>query len=454
MSSNVIAAADRRLSSWKEIGSFFKRDERTVKRWEVDRGLPVYRVPGRGGTKVFSFAGELTAWLRGGGSALTPGLATVGSRQDGDAARSIHPQARELYLAGMYYCNLLTPEGLRRAQQHFAQAVVIDPDHAESHVGLATCYIHLRHFTLMPDDEAYTQAKAAAERAVALDETLAEAHSLLGAVAFYWSWDVPAALRAFNRALEVDPKSSMAHHRHALVLLHIGHFGQALAEITAAQALNPAYRSVLADKGRILFQAGRQAEAVTLLSQLAQAAPEFLLSHAYLAVIHLAQGDYPLYLRAALRVASLRGDDNGRAVALAGQQGFERGGRAGMATAMLAERRRPGAQSAATAYELAEAHALAGNGPAAIGHLRLAVERRESSVLNLVIDPAFDALHQEPDFRDLVDRLGFELPSRTRVRTARGTPCGAIPGSHGLDTALPISATTPARTRAAPSPVR
>jgi tetratricopeptide (TPR) repeat protein len=420
MGTNVIAAADRRLSSWKEIGSFFKRDQRTVKRWEVTRGLPVYRVPGTGGTKVFGFAGELTAWLRSRGTPSPAGTASVRSRQDGSAARRIHPQAHELCLAGMYYCDLLTPDGLNRALQHFAQAVAIDPDYAESHTGLATCYLHLRRFALMPEAEACAKAKAAAERALALDETLPEAHGILGAVAFYASWDVPAALRAFNRALEVDPNSSITHHRHALVLLHVGHFEQALAEIAAAQELNPVYRSVLADKGRILFHAGRQAEAVTLLHQLAQAAPGFLPPHACLAAVALAEGDYPLYLDSALRVASLRGDDNGRAVALAGQQGFARGGRVGMASAMLAERRRLHAHGLATSYDLAQAHALAGDGTAAMDQLRRAFDRRESSLLNLVIDPAFDGLHCDAGFRHLVDRLGFELPSRTRPRTARG----------------------------------
>ncbi|HEX2886255.1 tetratricopeptide repeat protein, partial [Vineibacter terrae] len=202
---------------------------------------------------------------------------------------------------------------------------------------------------------------------------------------------------------------SLAHHRRALALLHMGRFEEALASITTAQALNPVYRAVLADKGRILFHAGRRPDAMAILTQLAVAAPDFLPPQAYLSVIRLAQGDHALYLAALLRVACLRGDEPGCMVARAGQRGLEQGAAEGMAQAMLAERRRLYAEGLSSAYELAQAHALAGERAAALAGLQLAFERRESALLNLVIDPAFNGLHDEPGFRRLVDRLGFRL---------------------------------------------
>jgi len=412
MASTGTATADRRLNSWKEIGTFFNRDERTVKRWEAARGLPVYRVPGRGGTKVFGFAGELTAWLKSGGAALagaaTNPLPAPAVPQD-RAGRTVDPQACELYLAGMYYYNMQTPEGIDRALHHFTHAIAIDPHYAESYVGLALCYTQLRRLTLMADDEAYARARTAVERAIALDVSLPEAHSLLGVVLFYGSWDVEGALAAFRRALQIDPKSSLAHHRYALALLHMGRFEEALAEITTAQMLNPVYRSMLADKGRILFHAGRRADAMAVLTQLAVASPDFLPPHAYLAVIRLSQGDHALYLAALLRVACLRGDEAGYETALAGQRGLDEGGPAAMAQAMLAARKQLQGEGKSLTYDLAQAHALAGDGAAALNCLRRAFERRESAVLNLVIDPVFNPLHDDPGFQALVDRLGFRL---------------------------------------------
>jgi len=401
-------SADRRLNGWKEIAFFFNRNERTVKRWALTRGLPVRRVPGRGGTKVFGFANELTAWLRQDGSS-PPGTAMESLPQPPATAPVAGPQARELYLAGMYYLNMQTAEGFQRALHHFTQAIAVDPHDAASFVGLATCYTQLRRFTLMSDDEAYGRARTAVERAIALDATLPEAHSLLGDVLFYGVWDIAAALAAFKRALQLDPASSVAHHRYALALLHMGRFDDALVEINVAQTLDPTHRSVLANKGRILFHAGRRTDAIAVLTQLATASPDFLPPQAYLAVIHLAQGDDAAYLAAALRAASLRGDTAAQAVAEAGQHAFERGGRATMAQAMLAERKRLVREAKSAAYELAQAQAIAGNATAAVDCLRQAFERRQSAVLNLLIDPAFNALHGERAFRALVDRLGFHL---------------------------------------------
>lgn len=401
-------SANRRLNGWKEIAFFFSRNERTVKRWALTRGLPVRRVPGGGGTKVFGFADELTAWLRQEES-TRPRTATERPPQPPDTARAADPRARELYLAGMYYLNMQTAEGFERALHHFTQAIAIDPHDAASFVGLATCYTQLRRFTLMSDDEAYDRARTTIERAIALDATLPEAHSLLGDVLFYGVWDIAAALAAFGRALQLDPASSVAHHRYALALLHMGRFDDALAGINVAQTLDPTHRSVLANKGRILFHAGRRADAIAVLTPLAVASPDFLPPQAYLAVIHLAQGDYAAYLAAALRAASLRGDVAAQAVAEAGQFALERGGPTAMAQAMLAERKKLVREGKSAAYELAQAQAIAGNPTAAVDCLRQAFERRQSAVLNLLIDPAFNALHGERGFRALVERLGFHL---------------------------------------------
>lgn len=413
MGSDVIAMADRRLNSWKEIGTFFGRDERTVKRWEATRGLPVRRVPGPGGTKVFGYVGELTEWLNSGGKPR-PAYGTVLSAVDAPrrarrATRGSRPQARELTLAGMYYSNLLTPDATSRALRYFTEALVVDPDDAAAHVGLGSCYTQLRRFGLVPDADAYARAKTAAERAIALEPLLPEAHSLLGVALFYGSWQVADALAAFERALAADPQSWQTHHRYAMALLHMGRFASSLNAIDVAQAINPVYRPVLADKGRILFHAGRQADSVALLTELAAVAPEFMSVHAYLAIVHLAQGDHARYLAAAARAELLRGESRRRAVFDAGRQGLARDGVAGMARAMLAQQQQLYARGVATAFDLAEMHAVAGDTTVALDLLRLSVQRHESAALNLVIDPAFAALHAEAAFRDLVDSLGFEL---------------------------------------------
>ncbi|HJQ59387.1 MAG TPA: hypothetical protein VJ890_20945 [Vineibacter sp.] len=404
-----MAVADRRLNSWKEIGSFFSRDERTVKRWEAHRGLPVHRIPGPGNTKVFGYVDELAAWLNS-GSAARPAVTSFATAPVVIGSVPRHaptPHARELYLAGTYFCNLQTPEALGRALDQFSRAVALDPHDALCHVGLGTCYLQLSRCGLAAHAAAFARARSAAERAVALDESLAEAHSLLGAVRFHGSWDVLGALESLQRALELAPDSWQARHRHAVVLLHLGRPAAALAEITAAQMINPVYRPVLADKGRILVHCGRQADAVDLLTQLADVAPGFAAPHASLAELHLDRADHAAYLDTAHRAAALRGERCRCIVLRAARRALDRCGPDAMTQALLAGYRRMQAEGKAGFYDLAQAHAIAGDGAAAISQLHRAVVGREPLVLDLLIDPAFAALRCQGAFRRLVGDVGL-----------------------------------------------
>src|SRR6202451_2925936 len=401
---------NRRLDTWKEIGAFSARDERTVKRWESTRGLPVRRVPGAGRANVYANTDELTEWLKGKNDTVelegegSPGnevgetdaeyfteptspdslLADpavhdrrVGERRNAGGIRrtsplfdrrrrafryfaialvilaalvivaitrrswsaraarkeaalsqphAIDPEAEQLYLKGIYYFNKRTPESLNQAVDYFTQAVVRDPQYAEPYVGMADSYNLLREYSVMPPSEAYPRAAAAAKRAIALNDSLSGAHSSLAFVDFYWSWDVPSAQSEFKRALELDPNSVRAHHWYATFLLHLGRFPESLEEIEKAQKLDPESKSILADKGLILFYAGNTDQAVALLKQLEASEPDFLSPHTYLAIIYSSQGNWPQYLAESRKCATLLHDEHRLAVVAAGEKGFGRGG--------------------------------------------------------------------------------------------------------------------------------
>lgn len=119
---------------------------------------------------------------------------------------------------------------------------------AQHYVGMADCYNLLREYSLMPPDEAYPRAAAAAKRAIALDDSLSGAHSSLAFVDFYWYWDVPSAQREFKHALELDPNSVLAHHWYATFLLHMARFSESLEEIEKAQRLDPGATTILRTK--------------------------------------------------------------------------------------------------------------------------------------------------------------------------------------------------------------
>jgi len=503
--------ANRRLDTWKEIGAFFGRDERTVKRWETTRGLPVHRVPGAGRANVYAYTEELAEWLSGAkissendaeaNSEATNGVAaepeqTTGAetgapgRADayGDAgfvdrrvgerrspsmggfflprwrnwparrylamvaavlvaaliavtvvrrasseravrasARSAKgatgstggtgaavvrhhtpdPEAEELYLKGIYYWQKRTPQSLNQAVDYFTQAVVRDPQYAEAYVGLANCYNLLREYSLMPPNEAYPRAQAAAKRAIALDDSLSDAHSALGFVDFYWSWDLAGAQREFVRALTLDPNSVNAHYWYGTYLLHLGRFSESLEEIEKAQKLDPNSTSILADKGLVLFHSGQTQQAAELLKQLVAAEPDFLSPHNYLATVHLGQGEYPQYLAERRKAATLLHDQARLDIVTVGEKGLARGGAQGMWSAMLKEQQRLRADGKESAYNLARTYALLGRKQEALDELKTAYQQHETELVSMRIDVVLVSLHDEPRFRQILAEIGL-----------------------------------------------
>lgn len=441
-------ARDRRLSGWKEIAAFFGKDERTLKRWEARRGLPVHRLPGVGRATVYAFAGELEQWLKSAHRDQADDLDVSGDTEDAPASgpieeaarpqrkwhlaglgaigaalalglvwslagpfatdKSVHrPEAVELYLKGSYFWNKRTPAELDRAVQYFNLAIAKDPTYAEAYMGLANCYNLLREYTTMPADEAYPKAKAAAERAIALDGNLADAHTALAFVEFYWSRDMARAERAFQRALELDPNSVRAHHWYGTALLHLGKFDQALAEINKAQQLDPRSRAILADKGLILYYAGQVREAVDLLEQLAESEPDYLSPRAYLSAIYFAEKNYESYVKEELLAARLLGDSNRASVAESAGDAFKSSGPEAMLVAILREQERVYSAGGGNAYALARTHALLGDQSRAITYLKEANAKRDQGMLGMRIDPALASLRSNADFQHLLVDVGL-----------------------------------------------
>ncbi len=453
----------RRLDSWKEIGAFFNRDERTVKRWEVTRGLPVRRVPGGG--RVYAYAEELTAWLKGTEGqnepelpavpmleAVPPSVVTAAPelpvvqgapkrarfspafvvvaavlliggallvarpwwttrlRPRPQAAHQLNPKAQDLYLKGIYYWHKRTPESLNQAVDAFTQAIVIDPDYAAAYVGLANCYNLLREYASMPDAEAYPRAIAAAQRAIALDDSLAGGHSALAFAEFYWSWKLADSEKEFKRAIELSPNSPPAHHWYATSLMELGRGPEALSEINRAQALDPQSPAVLADKGLILYVAGEKESARKLLEEVEASEPSFLSPHDYLAGIALQDGDHRGYLKESRKAAELRKSADQLDVIARAERGYADGGRRGMLTAKLQAEGQLYAAGKISAFTLASNYALLGDKDRAMELLDEAYRRHETLLLGVEIAPEFNSLHGDARFRQLVEKIGLPAP--------------------------------------------
>lgn len=467
MSAKGDGVAVKRLDSWKEIAAFFGRGERTVKRWEVERGLPVHRLPGSRRSAVFAYSQELSEWLKGGypdtepsGAdpsdalqepapriaqtsiieispatstpaptddsrlpssktsfvnlhmlawlavlGLTASLITVyflsrNSWHVGSLAKhSSNAQAQELYLKGRYFWNRRTPDDLNRAIDYFTQAIVKDPGDAQAYVGLADCYNLLREFGAMPPAQAYPRAHAAAQRAVQLDSSSAEAQASLAFSTFWWSWQAASAEREFKRALQLDPDFVRGHHWYATYLMALNRFPEALEQLNEAQRLDPSSAAILADKGYLLWCLGRHSDALTLLEQLAASEPTLSSPHSYLGRIYWEQRDYSAAIGEWKRVAELRHDDAGLAIAQASAKGVSSGGLRGLLQSELPLQKAMVDQGRGSAYDLASIYAQLGRKKEALTYLQVAFDRHEAGLITF--NPPIPALQNEPEYQKL-----------------------------------------------------
>jgi len=319
-------------------------------------------------------------------------------------------EAEEFYLKGRYYWEKRTPDSLNKAVDSFMQAIVHDPGYAPAYVGLADCYNLLREYTVMPASEAYPRALAAAQKAVELDDRSSEAHASLAFASFFGKGETAIAGREFRRAIELNPSNARAHHWYATYLQCLRRYPEALAEIERAQALEPASKSVLADKGAILFDAGRQQDAIAVLKQIEGNDPDFISPHRYLKFIYLLAADYPHYLAEARSEATLMHDSSALAIVEATERGYAEGGRKDLLNTLRQQQTKLYERGLLSPYFLAVTCSLQGERQEALRYLRTAHDQHADGLFQIETDHAFDSLHNEPAFQQLVADLGLPQP--------------------------------------------
>lgn len=341
------------------------------------------------------------------------GLALNLSNATQPAAHRPPQHAVDLYLAGTYDWERRTPDSLHRAVDLFGRAIAEDPDYAEAYAGLANSYLLLREYSVMPEPEAYLKARQAAERALALDPRLADAHAALAFVTFFWTRDWARGLQGFERAIALDPGCAAAWHWYGTALYHAGRYDDALRALNEALQREPTSRSIVADRALVQFHAGRTAEAIATLRQLAASEPEFVSPHAYLAIIYLARNDDAAFLSEAQTSARLRGDTQRLAILARAAEALGHGGGPAMLRAMLFEELKLRRAGGSSDYTLAELHARLGQRDAALGLLESANRAGDVSMDSLRADPMFDGLREDPRFRTLAAAVERPPPGRT-----------------------------------------
>src|SRR5581483_3972463 len=303
--------------------------------------------------------------------------------------RAANREAEDYYLKGRFYWNQRTPESLNQAVDSFTQAIVHDPGYSDAYVGLADCYNLLREYTMMPAGEAYPRALAAAKKAVELDDGSSAAHASLAFVSFFGMWDAGTADQEFRRAIDLDPNNANAHHWYATYLSAVRRFDESLNEIDRAQAIDPNSASILADKGRLLWVAGRTQEGLPLLRQLEQANPDAMSPHRYLRFAYIEMGESAGYLAEMKKEAALLHDGSLSAIAEAAEKGFVARGFEGMLQSQAEQQEKAYSQGKLSPFFLAETYARLKKEKDAMKYLSVCYDRHTDETLNIATDPAF-----------------------------------------------------------------
>jgi DNA-binding winged helix-turn-helix (wHTH) protein/tetratricopeptide (TPR) repeat protein len=314
--------------------------------------------------------------------------------------------AHHWYLKGRYHWNRRTEEGLRRAIECFNEAVGADPSHALAYVGLADSYTLLGAVTYgaFHRRDVWPRARAAAVRALELDERVAEAHTSLAFIKFRYDWDWDGAERGFTRAIELNPHYATARQWYAYFLSTQGRHDEALREIRCAQELDPLSLPIATGVGRFLYLAGRPDEAVAECSKAVEMDGTFAGAHLDLGLIYEQLGRYDDAIHELQRAADLSGGSHIPLAHLGHAYGVS--GRRDLAREVLSELRRLAAQIDVAPSDWAVFHLGLGEKAEALRYLERAYEERDGFMVLLKVEPLLAPLRRERGFQDLLRRLG------------------------------------------------
>jgi len=315
--------------------------------------------------------------------------------------------AYELYLKGRFYWNKRTGESLKKSVDYFNQAIEKDPAYALAYVGLADAYIVIPYFSVDSPQESYPKAKAAAKRALEIDETLAEAHTAMAAVLMNYDWNLLESNKEFERAIELNSNYPTAHHWYARENLTImGRFDRALAEMHRAQELDPLSLIINANLGKAYFNARRYDEAIQQLRKTIEIDQNFFVAHHYLGSAYAMKGDFSAALAEYQKAHQLNEYDP-HVLALTGRLYAVTGKRA-EALAAIAQLKSMATQRYVPDYSIALVYAALDEKDQAFSLLEKSYRDHTVDMLTLYYDPLIDNLRSDPRFADLQRRVGLK----------------------------------------------
>jgi DNA-binding winged helix-turn-helix (wHTH) protein/TolB-like protein/Tfp pilus assembly protein PilF len=314
-------------------------------------------------------------------------------------------EAYELYLRGRYHLLKTTRPEFQKAISSFEQAVEKDPAYALAYAGLADAYRSLAVAGETPSTEVMPAAKAAGQKALEIDDTLAEAHAILGYIIFWYDWDWAAAESHLKRALELDPNSAESHLFYAHLLSNLGRHVEALPMVRRARELDPLHLRINALEGQFLFHAGRTDEALNRLQKALELDSNYWPPHAFAVNVYVHKGMFAEAVAEGRKAVELSGD-NTQPMAFLGYALGAWGKRA-EARSLLQELLKSANDRYVSAYTIAMIYNGLGEHDEALAWLQRAYEQRNVRMTFLKVEPNWNSLRADSRFQDLIQRVGF-----------------------------------------------
>jgi TolB-like protein/Tfp pilus assembly protein PilF len=317
-------------------------------------------------------------------------------------------EAYELYLKGRFFWNKRTGADLKRAIEYFNQAIEKDPNYALACAGLADSYTLLSVFGAASPQDSIPQARAAAKKALELDNTLAEAHASFGRILSGYDYNFEGAIAEFERAIQLNPNYATSYHWISNgPLTARGEFDRAIAEGKRAVELDPLSMIDNADLGQVYFYARRYDEAISQVRKAIEIDPHSYLAHYYLGQIHQLQGHLTDAIAEYQKAVEL--DDDPEALAFLGQA-QARAGQRDEAQKILARMTEEAKSRYVSAYSFALMFVGLGDKERAIDALGRAYrEGAANDIITIRVDPMLDDLHGDPRFEALAEKI---VPAR------------------------------------------
>jgi eukaryotic-like serine/threonine-protein kinase len=315
-------------------------------------------------------------------------------------AYTANPEAYQLYLKGRFYWNKRNGDALKQAASFYQQAIDKDPGYALAYAGLAETYVLFPEYSVGSPKESLEKAKAAASRALALDDTLAEAHTAL-AMYLVTQWDWSSSEKEFRRAIELKPTYPTAHQWFATgYLVDMKHFDESIAEVKRAQALDPLSTILNESLGLMLFFSRRFDDAAAQLKNTVSLDPTFGVAHSDLGQVYFALHRYPEAIAELRKAAELNQDPSAKAY-LAFY--LAKSGQTAEASKLREQLKNDPRQVSALSFAIASLGL--GEKDQALSWLEKSVEDRSTEAPDFAVMPVLDELRPDARFKALLQRM-------------------------------------------------